>query len=181
MPKNRQQIPREERAGELLTAATELFLRNGYAGTTMAEISAAAGVAPANVYWYFPSKDDIFAAVMDRRLSREARALDQELAGLDPLAVLVRGLTDMRWFRGLHQSMHHRMDESAKVREAHDRFLGWIRANADRVLEQHPLGADREMVADIVVSLFEGANAFDPPLRPSTEMILFVFSRLGVA
>ena len=45
MPRNRQQIPREERAGDLLAAATELFLAKGYDGTTMADISAAAGVA----------------------------------------------------------------------------------------------------------------------------------------
>ncbi|WP_328840902.1 helix-turn-helix domain-containing protein [Streptomyces europaeiscabiei] len=56
MPRNRQQIPREERTGDLLAAATELFLSKGYAKTTMADISSAAGVARGNDCWYFDSK-----------------------------------------------------------------------------------------------------------------------------
>ncbi len=171
MPKNRQQIPREQRTAELLAAATELFLRNGYAGTTIADISAAAGVAPANVYWYFPSKDDVFAAVMERMLSREARALEHELQGMEPLSMLIRGLDDMRAFRDLHRSMHSRMQESVAVREAHDRFLDWIRTTVYRVVDDYPGASDREMVADIIVTLFEGANVSDSPLRPATVMI----------
>lgn len=180
MPRNRQHIPREERASELLTAATELFLKRGYTGTTMADISAAVGVATANVYWYFPSKDDIFAAVMDRMLGRETRTLDHELRGLAPLSVLVRGLADMRPFRGLHQSMHHRMQGSVAVRDAHDRFLAWIRTMVDQVLDDDGLlVSDRAMVADIAVSLFEGANVSDPPLRPAHEMVRFLLQSLA--
>ncbi|MCO4252139.1 TetR/AcrR family transcriptional regulator [Pseudarthrobacter raffinosi] len=174
MPKNKLAIPREERSGEVLTAATELFLERGYAGTTMAEVGAAVGVSTNNVYWYFPSKDALFAAVMDRMLGREIRALEHELNGLDPLSFLIRGLVDMRPFRGLHQSMHHRMQDSDAVRESHDRFLAWIRKMVDQVIQENPGIADSELVADIVVSLFEGANAFDPPLRTAPEMIRFV-------
>ncbi len=178
MPRNRKQIPREERASEILTAATEVFLRQGFDGTTVADISRAAGVAPANVYWYYPSKDDVFAAVMDRMLSREIRALEYELQGLGPLPTLIRGLTDMRAFRGLHQAMHYRMQESDAVRDAHDRFLSWFRGNVDRVLDEHPDLADRAMIADIVVSLFEGANVAEPSPRPAKEMISFVLQTL---
>ncbi|QIY76734.2 helix-turn-helix domain-containing protein [Streptomyces sp. RLB1-33] len=46
-------VQREDRAAEQLAAATELFLTRGYAGTTMADISAAAGVARSNVYGYY--------------------------------------------------------------------------------------------------------------------------------
>ncbi|WP_328483401.1 TetR/AcrR family transcriptional regulator [Streptomyces sp. NBC_00377] len=120
MPRNRQQIPREERTGDLLAAATELFLSKGYDKTTMADISSAAGVARGNVYWYFDSKDHIFAAVMNRMLSREIRILNEEQAGADPLSRLVRGLSDMRYSRPLHQAMHDRLPHSEAVREAHN-------------------------------------------------------------
>ncbi len=181
MPRNRQQIPREERTDELLTAATELFLRHGYAGTTMAGISAAAGVAPANVYWYFRSKDDIFAAVMDLMLRRATRSLDHELQDVDPLSALLRGLSDMRAFRGLHRSMHHRMPESEPVRESHDRFMAWIRSNVERVLDQHPEVADPAMICDIVVALFEGATVgAESGMRPARDMIVFTLKALQV-
>ncbi|MGC4897487.1 TetR/AcrR family transcriptional regulator [Micromonospora sp. DT31] len=176
MPRNRQQIPRDERAGEVLAAATDLFLKQGYAGTTIADISSATGVARANVYWYFPSKDDVFAAVMDRMLTREVRQLEHELQGLDPLSVLVRGLAEMRTFRGLHQAMHERIPHSRAVREAHDRFLDWIRHLVEAAVDRQGERPDREMVADAAVALFEGTNALEPAPRPAHEMIRWLLT-----
>ncbi|WP_371574639.1 TetR/AcrR family transcriptional regulator [Streptomyces sp. NBC_01314] len=175
MPRNRQQIPREERAGDLLAAATELFLAKGYAKTTMADISAAAGVARGNVYWYFASKDDIFAAVMDRMLSREIRTLSAEQAGADPLSRLVRGLSDMRYSRPLHQAMHDRLPHSEAVRAAHNTFLGWIVGLVDEVMAERGLDGDPDIDAallrDTVVAVFEGANVPNDRNRPAHEMI----------
>ncbi|HRI94028.1 MAG TPA: TetR/AcrR family transcriptional regulator [Nocardioides sp.] len=178
MPKNRREIPRDERTGEILIAATELFLKQGYEGTTIGDISAAVGVARANLYWYFPSKDHVFAAVMDRMLGREIMSLEHELQDMDPLSALVRGLADMRRFRGLHQAMHHRMVESEPVRESHERFLGWIRSMVDEVVGTTSQQEDKRMVSDIVVSIFEGANVTEPPLRPAPEMIRYLLRSL---
>jgi TetR/AcrR family transcriptional regulator, mexJK operon transcriptional repressor len=51
----------------------ELFLRNGYSGTTLADVAAAAGVARQTVYSHFPEKEALFeAAVADAR-ARVAR------------------------------------------------------------------------------------------------------------
>lgn len=178
MPRNRQHVPRAERCAELLASATELFLSRGYDATTMSDISAAAGVARGNVYWYFKSKDDIFAAVMDRMLSRETAALANELRGEDPLTALIRGLADMRPFRSLHRAMHTRMEHSTAVYEAHERFLDWFRAMVYEVLDQHQPPVDREIVADITVALFEGANVPQSPPRPVHEMLRFFFESI---
>src|SRR3954466_6914418 len=162
MPRNRQQIPREERAGDLLAAATELFLSKGYDKTTMADISAAAGVARGNVHWYFDSKDDIFAAVMDRMLSREIRTLSAEQAGAGPLSRLVRGLSDIRCSRPLHQAMHDRLPHSEAVRAAHNTFLGWIVGLVDEVMAEHGLDGDPD-----VATVFEGAHMPNDRNRPA--------------
>lgn len=181
MPRNRQQIPRHERESDIVVAATDVFLRQGYSGTTMGDISTAAGVARAAVYWYFPSKDDVFAAVMDRMLEREQHTLAAERKGFEPLAVLTRGLSEMRTFRRLHREMHERMAHSAAVREAHERFADWIRTMVGDVLDhsEPATGEDRQMMLDIVVSLFEGANVTEPPLRPAHEMIRYILNATG--
>ena len=182
MPRNRQQIPREERAGDLLAAATELFLAKGYDGATMADISAAAGVARGNVYWYFKSKDDIFAAMMDRMLGREIRTLDEELAGADPLTHLVRGLSDMRLYRPLHQAMHDRLPHSEAVRAAHTTFLAWIVAMVDEVMADRGLEGRAEheiaLVRDVAVAVFEGANVPNDRNRPAHEMIRYLIESI---
>ncbi|GLP67398.1 putative transcriptional TetR regulatory protein [Streptomyces sp. TUS-ST3] len=178
MPRNRQQIPREERTGDLLAAATELFLARGYDKTTMADISAAAGVARGNVYWYFDSKDHIFAAVINRMLSREIRILNEEQAGADPLSRLVRGLSDMRYSRPLHQAMHDRLPHSEAVREAHNTFLNWIVGLVDEFMAERGLddstGIDAELVRDVAVAVFEGAHVPNDWNRPAHEMIRFL-------
>ncbi|MFE1837849.1 TetR/AcrR family transcriptional regulator [Streptomyces sviceus] len=178
MPRNRQQIPREERTGDLLAAATELFLARGYDKTTMADISAAAGVARGNVYWYFDSKDHIFAAVINRMLSREIRILNEEQAGADPLSRLVRGLSDMRYSRPLHQAMHDRLPHSEAVREAHNTFLNWIVGLVDEFMAERGLddssAIDAELVRDVAVAVFEGAHVPNDWNRPAHEMIRFL-------
>ena len=54
-----------------VTAATDVFLRYGYNRTTMAELAAAAGLSRPTLYETFPSKDDLFAAVI-HNLSQQA-------------------------------------------------------------------------------------------------------------
>lgn len=56
--------PRTDRARErLLAAAERVFLERGYAGATVGQIVAAAGVSRASFYVYFPSKRDVFLAL----------------------------------------------------------------------------------------------------------------------
>jgi AcrR family transcriptional regulator len=65
---------REERRAEILTAAIELFARDGFADTSVSAVAKAAGVSHGTVFLYFPTKDDLFrAAVLEPLLTWEAR------------------------------------------------------------------------------------------------------------
>lgn len=57
----------------LIAAACDLFYRQGIAGTTLAHIADAAEVPLGNMYYYFKTKDDIVAAVVEAR-TEEIRA-----------------------------------------------------------------------------------------------------------
>jgi AcrR family transcriptional regulator len=63
-------IPRSARGirtrAALITAAREVFERDGYLDARMSDISLAAGVAAGSVYTYFDGKEEIFAAVVDQ-------------------------------------------------------------------------------------------------------------------
>lgn len=54
---------RGERRADILRAARQLFIANGDARTTMAEIARAIGVAEGTIYLYFARKQDLVAAV----------------------------------------------------------------------------------------------------------------------
>lgn len=51
---------------EILDAARRVFAERGFRGTTIADIAEAAGIALGTVYLYFPSKEDVFAALYER-------------------------------------------------------------------------------------------------------------------
>jgi AcrR family transcriptional regulator len=52
----------------LLDATVDLFSRHGIAGTPVRAIASHAGVTPALVHYYFPSREQLLDAVVDERL-----------------------------------------------------------------------------------------------------------------
>jgi AcrR family transcriptional regulator len=54
----------DKKRSETLKTALVLFGEKGFEGTTMDEISSAAGISKATLYLYFDSKEDLFAQVL---------------------------------------------------------------------------------------------------------------------
>jgi len=60
---------KEARPGELLEAALDLFVEKGFAGTRSEEVAARAGVSKGTLFLYFPSKEELFKAVISENLA----------------------------------------------------------------------------------------------------------------
>jgi TetR/AcrR family transcriptional repressor of mexJK operon len=59
------ELPRSARKRTaILDAATTVFLRNGYLGTSMDEIAALAGVSKQTVYKHFTDKESLFTQIV---------------------------------------------------------------------------------------------------------------------
>ncbi|MCX6435524.1 MAG: TetR/AcrR family transcriptional regulator [Actinobacteria bacterium] len=58
-------LPRDERRAQLLAAALEVFTAAGYHSAAMDEIADRAGVSKPVLYQHFPSKLDLYLAVLD--------------------------------------------------------------------------------------------------------------------
>lgn len=65
-PGERMSAPTRDTRERLIEAARELFARNGYGSTGLAGISRAAGARPGSLYYFFPTKEDLLAAVLER-------------------------------------------------------------------------------------------------------------------
>jgi AcrR family transcriptional regulator len=55
----------EETRARILSAASDLFARNGYDATGVAEICQAAGVSKGAFYHHFPTKQQVFVALLE--------------------------------------------------------------------------------------------------------------------
>ena len=60
---------KQARPGELLDAALDLFVEKGFAATRVEEVAARAGVSKGTLFLYFPSKDELFKAVVRENIS----------------------------------------------------------------------------------------------------------------
>ncbi len=81
-------------AGVILDAATTLFLRNGYLGTSMDEIAALAGVSKQTVYTHFADKERLFTDLVRGNTDRveEFLTLASALQDTDDLEKDLRDL-----------------------------------------------------------------------------------------
>ncbi|HEX4583748.1 MAG TPA: TetR/AcrR family transcriptional regulator [Burkholderiaceae bacterium] len=90
-------VKTEEKRQQILAVAREVFRENGYAQTSMAEISARLGGSKGTLYSYFGSKEELFAAVM----------IEVARGSAEPMLDELERAGDMR--SGLARFMHRAM------------------------------------------------------------------------
>ena len=61
-----QRLPRRERRAQLLDAAREVFVAQGYHAAAMDDIAEAAGVSKPVLYQHFPGKYELYLALVDQ-------------------------------------------------------------------------------------------------------------------
>jgi TetR/AcrR family transcriptional regulator, repressor of the mexAB-oprM multidrug resistance operon len=177
VPRNRQDIPREQRVSALLDVAVAEFLERGFDAVTMADIARRAGIRSGAVYWYFPSKDHLLAAVMDRANDARWTRLDELPAGTSAADKLVTYLADMRSMRNLHVTMHARMDAAEVVAESHRSGVERLRHLIVDALGD-ARGIDVDLATDAVLAAFEGANIDPHGTHSGTDIVRFLLDQI---
>ena len=71
-------------------AARAAFFTNGYAGTTMSSIASKVGGSKTTLWSYFPSKEDLFEAVVDSIVEEYGDALAVDLPLDEPVPEVLR-------------------------------------------------------------------------------------------
>ena len=73
-------LPRDERRAQLLVAALEVFTAAGYHSAAMDEIADRAKVSKPVLYQHFPSKLDLYLAVLDLHIDSLVFAIQKAIA-----------------------------------------------------------------------------------------------------
>ena len=77
--RNGVRLPRSARRLQLLDAASEIFVERGYHSAGMDEIAIHAGVSKPVLYQHFPSKLDLYTAVVDSHAEKLVTAINGAL------------------------------------------------------------------------------------------------------
>src|ERR1700709_1813917 len=73
-------LPRDERRGQLLIAASEVFVESGYHAAGMDEIADRAGVSKPVLYQHFSSKLELYLAVLNRHVDNLVSGVQNALS-----------------------------------------------------------------------------------------------------
>lgn len=128
---------RERTRRAILEAATELFDRHGYEGTTVADIAAAADIGTRTFFGYFPSKEDLLFPEADARIQAAVDAIAERGPQDRPADVLLRAL------RTVDAAGHDMVSRQAEQRLHLIRTVPTVRGRA----LQRQLDAQREIAS----------------------------------
>ncbi len=82
-----------QRREDILHAAAHLFAELGYANTDTQMLADKLGVGKGTLYRYFPSKQDLFLAAVDRVMVHLRQKIDASIVGVaDPLQQIARAV-----------------------------------------------------------------------------------------
>ncbi len=180
--------PRQERSRQtvaaILGAAAQVLERCGYAGATTDAIAQRAGVSVGSVYQYFPNKDAILVALVERHMDEGSRLLAGMLAEVRgkpvDLEALIRRFVDamMALHRNdpkLHRVLFEEAPLPASLRRRLQRYEDEFAESVASLLAELP-GLRMEsptLAAHIVVRSIEGLiHSFvlhpPPDIEPET-------------
>jgi AcrR family transcriptional regulator len=85
-------MPRSARRKQLLAAAQQVFVANGYHAAAMDDIAERAGVSKPVLYQHFPGKLELYLALLDTQVETLARTVQDALDATDDNQERVHGV-----------------------------------------------------------------------------------------
>ena len=91
---------KEARPGELLDAALDIFVEKGFSATRVEEVAARAGVSKGTLFLYFPSKVELFKAVVRENIASQIPSWSEEINAYEGTsAQMLRNTLNVWWDR----------------------------------------------------------------------------------
>jgi len=111
----------QKRQMQIIRKATKLFVKKGYAQTSMREISKATGIDIRNLYYFIKSKDEILFLVMEMIHQREIELFEKQgIMDIDDpvsqLRAVIHGLIDNGYGYGEEILLLYRESKSLSKR-----------------------------------------------------------------
>jgi AcrR family transcriptional regulator len=176
MPKTRPTESRDEKVAEILAVAERRLRAGGYQALSVAAISRELGVAQNTIYWYFPSKDELFVAALRRML--------EDIAARKP-AKSVGEIERILWFTDqfhalseLRGAMTERARSSVAVATFVAQFDELLSRMLHGALRDHVSAAELPVAVEAFRATVEGTFVKGLDKRARREVLSFALRRL---
>jgi AcrR family transcriptional regulator len=142
-----------QRREDIVTAAIEVYRENGYHGSSLREVAKRAGITHAGLIYYFPTKEALLAAVLERRDAEDTER--EQLATGEPGLATLRNQLALAAYNVAHPSivdLYVRLAAEAVAADhpAHDYFVRHYRLARDNVASSlRALAAEGSLRPDV--------------------------------
>jgi AcrR family transcriptional regulator len=175
VPRTRADVERGAKVDEIVAAARDRLVEGGFGALSVAELARHLGLAQNAIYWYFPTKDHLFVAAVERilhdvldRKPRQGATVDRVLWFAERLAA----------FQELRITMRERARTSEVVAGFERDVVGLFRVLLAGALRED-VDADRlDDTADAVMALCEGVLLREMSRAQRARLIRYGFERL---
>ena len=160
---NPRKHPTQARAKEtvdaIIAAASQVLIQHGYEQATTARIAARAGVSVGSLYQYFPNKEAIVAALIERHA--------------EELVSTVRSLLRSHAQSSLEECMRAAIDATITAHRLDPRLHKILHEQVPRVGRlETAMRANHELTAEVERFLREHADQMDPSHDPGIAAIV---------
>jgi AcrR family transcriptional regulator len=123
-------VKKDEVRTKIINVAGKIFTRFGFKKTTMEQIALATRKGKASIYYYFPGKEDIFRAVVEKEAEELKRDLFSEVSLIDDPIEQLRAYILFRMHKMKTLTNFHAAIKNEDL--GHLEFIMKIRKNYDQ-------------------------------------------------
>jgi AcrR family transcriptional regulator len=176
MPRTRTELERDAKVGEIVEAAERRLREGGYEALSVAGIARELGLAQNAIYWYFPSKDHLFVATLERMLEEiVARKPKQQVGEVER----VLWFTDeFQTLSGLRAAMNERARKSKVVADFVAELDALLARMLSSVLRDHVAERELPVAVEAFRATVEGTFVKGLGERERHEVLAFALERL---
>ncbi|MDP2562641.1 TetR/AcrR family transcriptional regulator [Psychrobium sp. 1_MG-2023] len=149
-PLKKERLPRGQGRERILSAATELFLRNGFEATSPQAIYAASGVGQGSFYHHFSNKDDLANAVLEQIVEEKTTELSHISSTIsDPkkrieayLKLPRQGTAGCKFGRFMYETSAQKHELNKPIQEFFDELFVFLKHNFQAAQDQKLISSD---------------------------------------
>lgn len=168
-------------AERILGTTLELFNRFGEPNVSTTMISAELNISPGNLYYHFPSKDELVNTLFDQYEGAlyTLLAASEDVADVEDAWFFLHSLFELLWqYRFLYRDLNHLLSRNRRL-ETHfpailTRKRGALRRLIDSLCDERPADAAQERLRDAVaanmVVVLTYWLSYEYVLQPRTAM-----------
>ena len=175
MPRNRRDVDREEKVDQILDAAAHALRTGGYDALSFSSLAADLGLARNALYWYFPTKDDLFVAAAARIFTA---ALSNPPVKAGYLRRIAWGVDQLAELQPLTLALHDRARHSKAAAELNEAVQEEICERLRQVLRDHVEPDRLDGVAQTIVVFVQGLLTTPLAAKERNRRLQFLLDQL---